>query len=144
MIGVTTPVEALRLAKSKNLDLVEISPTASPPVCRIMNYGKYKYELQKKAQQARKNQKVVETKEIKVRPTIAEGDYQVKLRNAKRFISEGNKVRFSLLFKGRESTHEEVGFAVIHKFKTDLELIAKVEVPPKIEGKQIFMLIVPK
>lgn len=144
MVGLSSPAEALKLARSKGLDLVEISPSANPPVCRIMNYGKYKYELQKKAQQARKNQKVVETKEIKVRPTIAEGDYQVKLRNAKKFIGEGDKVRFSLMFKGREGMHEDVGFAVIDKFKIDLEAIAKVETPPKREGRQIFMLMVPK
>lgn len=144
MLGVVTPVEGLRLAQERGLDLVEISPTASPPVCKIMNYGKFKYEIQKKAQAAKKKQKIVETKEIKVRPTIADGDYQVKLRNASKFLSEGDKVRFSLQFKGREVTHEEVGFAVIKRFEADLSNVAKVEAAPKMEGKQIFMIMSPK
>lgn len=144
MLGVMTPSNALKLAMERGLDLVEISPNAKPPVCKIMNHGKYKYELQKKAQAAKKKQKVVETKEIKVRPTIAEGDYQVKLRNAIKFLAEGDKVRVSLQFKGREITHEEVGFAVINKFKADLVDHAKVEVEPKMEGRQIFMIMVPK
>lgn len=144
MLGVMTPYNALKLAMERGLDLVEISPNAKPPVCKIMNHGKYKYELQKKAQAAKKKQKVVETKEIKVRPTIAEGDYQVKLRNAIKFIGEGDKVRVSLQFKGREITHEEVGFAVINKFKADLAEHAKVEVEPRMEGRQIFMIMVPK
>jgi len=144
MLGVVALAQAQKLAKDKGLDLVEISPNTSPPVCKILDYSKYKYELQKKARLARKNQKVVETKEIKVRPTIAEGDYQVKLRNATRFIKNGDKVRFSLQFKGREVTHEEVGFNVINKFKRDMDDVAKVEVQPKKEGKQIFMIMVPK
>ena len=117
----------MRMASAKGLDLVEISPTAVPPVCKIMNYGKFKYEEQKKAQAAKKKQKIVETKEIKVRPTIAEGDYQVKLRATRKFLEEGDKVRVSLQFKGREITHEEVGFAVIAKFKADLANEARVE-----------------
>ncbi len=144
MLGVMSPHAALRLAMERGLDLVEISPNAKPPVCKIMNHGKYKYELQKKAQAAKKKQKVVETKEIKVRPTIAEGDYQVKLRNAIKFLSEGDKVRVSLQFKGREITHDEVGFAVINKFKAALLENAKVEVEPKMEGRQIFMILSPK
>jgi len=144
MLGVVALAQAQKLAKDKGLDLVEISPNTNPPVCKILDYSKYKYELQKKARLAKKNQKVVETKEIKVRPTIAEGDYQVKLRNATRFIKNGDKVRFSLQFKGREVTHEEVGFNVINKFKRDMDDVAKVEVQPKKEGKQIFMIMVPK
>jgi translation initiation factor IF-3 len=143
MLGVMSPQNALKLAMERGFDLVEISPNAKPPVCKIMNYGKHKYELQKKAQAAKKKQKVVETKEIKIRPTIAEGDYQVKLRNAVKFLSEGNKVRISLQFKGREITHDEVGFAVVNRFKTDLSDHGKVEVEPKMEGRQIFMIIVP-
>lgn len=131
------------MAGDRGLDLVEISPNASPPVCKLMNYGKYRYELQKKAQAAKKKQKVVEIKEIKVRPTIADGDYNVKLRSAKKFLEEGNKVRVSLQFRGREIMHDAVGFAVIKRFKDDLEGIAKVEVEPKMEGKQIFMIMVP-
>ena len=144
MLGVVTPMQGIKLAQERGLDLVEISPNATPPVCKIMNFGKYKYEVQKKAQQAKKNQKVVEVKEIKVRPTIAEGDYQVKLRNAIRFLKDGNKVRFSLVFKGREVTHEEVGFAVINRLKADIDEFAKIEVLPKMEGKQIFMVVGPK
>ncbi len=144
ILGVMTPGNALRLAMERGLDLVEISPNAKPPVCKIMNHGKYKYELQKKAQAAKKKQKIVETKEIKVRPTIAEGDYQVKLKNAIKFLDEGNKVRISLQFKGREITHEEVGFAVINRFKIDLVDQAKVETDAKLEGRQIFMIMVPK
>lgn len=144
MLGVVTPMQGMRMAQERGLDLVEISPNAAPPVCKIMNFGKYKYEIQKKAQQAKKNQKVVEVKEIKVRPTIAEGDYQVKLRNATKFIKDGNKVRFSLVFKGREVTHEEVGFAVINRLKADIDKIAKIEVQPKMEGKQIFMVVGPR
>jgi translation initiation factor IF-3 len=144
MLGVVTPMQGMKMAQERGLDLVEISPNAAPPVCKIMNFGKYKYEVQKKAQQAKKNQKVVEVKEIKVRPTIAEGDYQVKLRNAIKFIKDGNKVRFSLVFKGREVTHEEVGFAVINRLKADIDDIAKIEVQPRMEGKQIFMVAGPK
>lgn len=144
MLGVMTPSQGIKIAKERGLDLVEISPNAVPPVCKVLSLGKYKYELQKKAQHARKNQKVVETKEIKVRPTIAGGDYQVKLKNAIKFLKQGDKVRFSLVFKGREVTHEEVGFEVINRFKADLEDICKIEVEPKMEGKQIFMIVSPK
>jgi translation initiation factor IF-3 len=144
MMGVVQPAQGLKMAQERGLDLVEISPNANPPVCKIMNYGKFKYEVQKKSQEARKKQKIVETKEIKVRPTIAGGDYQVKLRNAQKFLSNGDKVRFTLMFRGREVTHNEVGFAVISKFKQDLQDVARVEVEPKLEGKQIFMLMSPK
>lgn len=144
MIGVVTPFEGIRMAQERGLDLVEISPNVNPPVCKIMNFGKYKYEIQKKAQAAKKKQKVVETKEIKVRPTIAKGDYMVKLKNAIRFLAEGDKVRVTLMFKGREITHDEVGFAVMTRFKEDLQEHGKVEVEPKLEGKQIFMLLGPK
>lgn len=144
MLGVVSPMQGMKMAFEKGLDLVEISPNANPPVCKIMNFGKYKYEVQKKAQQAKKNQKVVEVKEIKIRPTIAEGDYQVKLRNALKFLKDGNKVRFSLVFKGREVTHEEVGFAIINRLKGDLEEAGKIEAQPRMEGKQIFMVVGPK
>lgn len=141
MLGVVTPIQGLNLAKGKGLDLVEISPNANPPVCKIMDYGKYKYEAQKKAQVAKKKQKTVDTKEIKVRPNIAEGDYNVKLKRARKFLEDGCKVRFSLQFKGREITHNEVGFAVISRFKENLDDIAKVELEPKLEGRQIFMIM---
>ncbi len=143
MIGIVPPKQGLELAKRVGLDLVEISPNAEPPVCKVMDFGKYKYEIQKKAQEAKKKQKVVEVKEIKVRPNIADGDYEVKLRNARKFIAEGNKVRVSLQFKGREITHNELGFAVIQRFKTDISDVAKVELEPRLEGKQIFLVIIP-
>nr|WP_267880544.1 translation initiation factor IF-3 [endosymbiont of Acanthamoeba sp. UWC8] len=143
MIGVVLPKQGLELARRVGLDLVEISPNAEPPVCKVMDFGKYKYEIQKKAQEAKKKQKVVEIKEIKIRPNIAEGDYGVKLKNARKFIAEGNKVRVSLQFKGREITHNELGFAVIQKFKADMSDVAKVELEPKLEGKQIFLVIIP-
>jgi translation initiation factor IF-3 len=144
MLGVMQPVQAMKLAAEQGLDLVEISPNANPPVCKIMNYGKYKYELQKKAQAAKKTQKVVDTKEIKVRPTIADGDLKIKIRNAIKFLADGDKVRVSLMFKGREITHNEVGFAVMARVKEELSEHARVEVEPKMEGKQIFMVLAPK
>lgn len=144
MIGLVTPSEGIRRASALGLDLVEISPTATPPVCKIMDFGKFKYEMQKKAHEAKKKQKVIEIKEIKVRPTIADGDYQIKVRNAIKFIQDGNKVRVSLMFRGREVTHNEVGFAVMTRFQDALSEVAKIEVPPKMEGKQIFMMLSPK
>ena len=144
MLGVMSTDKAIKLAKQAGFDLVEISPNAKPPVCKIMDYGKFRYEQQKKAQAARKKQKVVETKEIKVRPNIAEGDYRTKLRRAHEFLAAGNKVRVSLQFRGREITHEEIGLGVIEKFKQDLEDVGKVEVEPKREGRQIFMVVCPK
>ncbi len=137
-------LEAIKMAKEKGLDLVEISPNASPPVCKFLSFGKYKYEQQKKAQHARKSQKIVETKEIKARPTIAEGDYQVKLKNALKFLNQGDKVKFSIIFKGREITHDEVGFAVMKRFKADIEEVCKIESGPRMEGKQIYMIASPK
>lgn len=142
-MGVVDLQEAKKQAATAGLDLVEISPNSAPPVCRIMDLGKYKYALQKKAQEAKKKQKVIETKEIKIRPNIAEGDYGVKLRNARNFLKEGNKLRISLAFRGREITHDEVGFAVIKRFREDLLDIARVEVEPKLEGRQIFMMVAP-
>lgn len=144
MIGLSTPSEGIRRASALGLDLVEISPTATPPVCKIMDFGKFKYEMQKKAHEAKKKQKVIEIKEIKVRPTIADGDYQIKVRNAIKFIQDGNKVRVSLMFRGREVTHNEVGFAVMTRFQEALSEVAKIEVAPKMEGKQIFMMLSPK
>lgn len=144
MIGLVTPLEGIRRASALGLDLVEISPTATPPVCKIMDFGKFKYEMQKKAHEAKKKQKVIEIKEIKVRPTIADGDYQIKVRNAIKFIQDGNKVRVSLMFRGREVTHNEVGFAVMTRFQEALSEVAKIEVAPKMEGKQIFMMLSPR
>lgn len=124
--------------------MVEISPTATPPVCKIMDFGKYKYELQKKAHDARKNQKIVKLKEVKLRPNIAEGDYSIKMRNAEKFLKEGNKVKVIMVFRGREVTHSEVGLAIVHRFRDDLELLAKADNYPKLEGKQILLILSPK
>lgn len=144
MIGVVPLQRGIDMAMQQGLDLVEISPNVNPPVCKVMDYGKFKYEAQKKAQAAKKKQKVVDIKEIKVRPTIADGDYQVKLKKAKKFLEDGNKVRFSLVFKGREITHDEVGYKVIERIREDLEELIKVDVAPKMEGRQIFMIVSPK
>lgn len=144
MIGIVSPSEGLSLANQHGLDLVEISPAAIPPVCKVMDFGKFKYELQKKAHEAKKKQKIVEIKEVKLRPTIADGDYQIKLRNSLKFIKDGNKVKVSLMFRGREITHNEVGFAVMTRFQDDVADLAKVEVAPRLEGRQIFMMLAPK
>jgi translation initiation factor IF-3 len=143
MVGIVDLQEAKKIASQADMDLVEISPTSSPPVCRVMDFGKYKYALQKKAHEAKKKQKLIETKEIKLRPNIADGDYGVKLRNARNFLQDGNKVRVTLAFRGREITHDEVGFAIIKRFRDDLADIAKIELEPKLEGKQIFMVAAP-
>lgn len=142
MLGVVAIKQAIELAETKDLDLVEIAPGASPPVCKIMDFGKYKYEIQKKAHIAKKKQKSVELKEVKVRPNIAEGDYTTKLRQVKTFIEEGNKVKISLQFRGREITHSEIGFDVVSRFIRDTADIAKVESQPTLEGKQITTVIV--
>lgn len=143
MLGVLSIDEALRRAREVDLDLVEVSPNAVPPVCKIIDFGKFKYETQKKLHDARKNQKRTDTKEVKMRPNIAGGDYDVKLRNAKRFIAEGHRVRVSLVFRGREIAHSDVGMKVIDAFRADMEDVAKLEVAPKMEGRQIFMMLVP-
>lgn len=143
MIGVLITPEAIKSAAEAGLDLVEVSPNAEPPVCKIMDYGKYKYEQQKKAAEAKKKQKVVELKELKLRPTIEDHDYGVKLKNARRFIEEGNKVKFTLRFRGREMSHMELGMEVLKRYQEDLQDIAKVEVPPKTEGRQVMMIVVP-
>jgi translation initiation factor IF-3 len=143
MIGVVTRQEALLKAKEENLDLVEVSPNAEPPVCKIIDYGKYKFELQKKKAEAKKKQKVVEVKEVQMRPGINENDYQVKLRAIQRFIAEGNKVKISMRFRGREVTHNELGVEILNRLKIEIEPIAKVDNVPRLEGKQIIMLISP-
>jgi translation initiation factor IF-3 len=144
MVGVASPLEGMQLANREGLDLVEISPNASPPVCKVMDFGKFKYEMQKKEHEAKKKQKIIELKEVKIRPTIASGDYQIKLRKASEFIKDGNKVKVSLAFRGREITHNEVGFAVMNRFQNDIAELAKIEVSPKMEGRQIFMMLAPK
>lgn len=143
MAGVVTVQEGIRRAEAAGLDLVEVSPNAEPPVCKILNYGKYKYELQKKAAEAKKKQKVIEIKEIKIRPTIEDHDYGVKLKNAIRFLEDEDKVKVTLRLRGREMAHIDLAMQVLQRFKTDLAEIAKVEQEPKLEGRQAVMMLVP-
>lgn len=144
MIGVVGIFEGLRLADEAGLDLVEVSPNAEPPVCKILDAGKYKYELQKKANEARKKQKVIDIKEIKLRPTIGQHDYEIKLRQVREFLSEGDKVKFTLRFRGREMAHQDIGYQLMMRVQKDIEEIAKVEQSPKLEGKQMIMMVSPK
>jgi translation initiation factor IF-3 len=141
MVGVVSVDEGMRAAEAAGLDLVEISPNAEPPVCKVLDYGKYKYEQQKKAAEARKNQKIVDTKEIKLRPTIEDHDYEVKKRNARRFLEEGDKVKVSLRFRGREMAHKDIADALMERFKKDLEDIGKIEMHPRLEGRQMIMIL---
>ena len=143
MAGVVTVQEGIRRAEAAGLDLVEVSPNAEPPVCKILNYGKYKYELQKKAAEAKKKQKVIEIKEIKIRPTIEDHDYEVKIRAAKKFLDNEDKVKVTLRLRGREMAHIDLALQVLTRFKTDLADVAKVEQEPKMEGKQAIMMLVP-
>ena len=144
MIGVMSAREALIRAYDLGLDLVEISPNAVPPVCKILDYGKYKYEQQKKANEARKKQKVVEIKEIKVRPNIDDHDYDVKMKQMKNFIGEGDKVKVTLRFRGREMAHQELGVKVLERIRNDLTELVKVEQMPKLENRQMVMVVSPK
>lgn len=143
MCGVVSLPDALKKAENAGLDLVEVSPNADPPVCKILNHGKYKYELQKKAAEARKKQKVVEIKELKLRPMIEEHDLCVKLKAATKFITAGNKVKFSMRFRGREMAHKNIGMDVLQRVKEELSPISKVEADIKFEGRQVIMLIGP-
>ena len=143
-VGVVSVKEALKRADEAGLDLIEISPNANPPVCKILDLGKYRYEQQKRKAEARKNQKVVEIKEIKLSPNIDTHDYEVKLRSAKRFIEDGNKVKFTLRFRGREMAYMEQGEEIMARIVEDSDLYAKIEQAAKLEGKQITMVIVPK
>ncbi len=137
-------IDARVRANEVGLDLVEISPEASPPVCKILDYGKYKFQLQKKAAEARKHQKIVELKEIKMRPGIDDHDYDVKMRSIRRFFEEGDKVKITLRFRGREMAHTNLGMDVLKRVKADCEPIAKVESEPKFEGRQMIMILAPK
>ncbi len=142
--GVVSIREAIRLAEEAGLDLCEISPNAAPPVCKILDFGKYKYEAQKKAAEARKKQKVIEIKEIKLRPGIDTHDYDVKMKAMHRFLDEGDKVKVTLRFRGREMAHQELGMKVLERVRDDLAEKAKVESSPKMEGRQMTMVISPK
>ena len=136
--------EALWRAREVGLDLVEISPNADPPVCKILDFGKYKYEQQKKKNEAKKKQKVVEIKEIKIRPNIDDHDYDVKMRQAKSFIGEGDKVKVTLRFRGRELAHVDLGMRVLERVKGELDEIAKVEQMPRMENRQMIMVLTPR
>jgi translation initiation factor IF-3 len=142
--GVITTEEALDLAVEANLDLVEVSPNVSPPVCKIMDFGKFKYQEQKKANVARKKQKVIEIKEIKMRPGIDTHDYDVKMRSIERFLKEGDKVKVTLRFRGRELAHQDRGHMVLTRIREDLVELAKVEQFPKMEGRMLTMVMAPK
>tara|TARA_B100001142_G_scaffold229451_1_gene227525 strand:+ start:653 stop:1087 length:435 start_codon:yes stop_codon:yes gene_type:complete len=144
MVGVVSKEEGLDIAVDAGLDLVEISPNADPPVCKVLDYGKYKYEAQKKANEARKKQKVIEVKEIKMRPGIDEHDYQVKLRSVQRFLGDGDKVKMTIRFRGREMAHQELGKKVLDRVCDDMVEVAKVEQFPKSEGRLMTMVIAPK
>jgi len=144
MIGVMTARDALQRAFSVGLDLLEISPNAEPPVVKILDYGKFKYEQQKKKNEAKKRQKVIEIKEIKVRPNIDENDYQVKLRAMKSFIDEGDKVKVTLRFRGREMAHQDIGVKVLERIRTDMETETKVEQMPRMENRQMVMVLTPR
>ena len=143
-VGVVPTIDARQRAFDAGLDLVEVSPDAAPPVCKILDFGKYKYQEQKKAAEARKNQKVVEIKEIKMRPGIDDHDYDVKMRSIRRFFEEGDKVKITLRFRGREMAHTELGMDVLKRVKVDLETLAKVESEPRFEGRQMVMILAPK
>ena len=144
MLGVVAVREGIRLAGDAGFDLVEISPNAEPPVCKIMNYGKYKYEAQKKAAEQRKKQKVIVIKEIKLRPTIDKHDLEVKMRAVHKFIEEGDKVKFTLKFRGREIAHQEIGRNLLDSIQAQLHDEVKIEMSPRMEGKQLVMMIAPK
>ena len=144
MVGVLTRDEALAMAEEAGLDLVEIQPTADPPVCRIMDYGKFKFEAQKKANAAKKKQKIVEIKELKFRPTTDEGDYNIKLRNLRRFLEEGDKVKVNIRFKGREMAHQELGMQMAARIEKDLADEVVIEQRPRLEGRQMIMMVAPK
>jgi translation initiation factor IF-3 len=143
-LGVVSIQEALRLSLEYEVDLVEVSPTAEPPVCRLMDYGKFKYQEQKKAHEAKLKQKVIEVKEIKFRPGTDEGDYQIKLRNLRRFLEDGDKGKVTLRYRGREITHQDIGLRLLERIRDDLADCCVVEHMPKLEGRQMIMILGPK
>ena len=143
-LGVMKTADAIAQADAQGLDLVEVSPNTDPPVCKILDYGKFKYEAQKKKNEAKKKQKIIEVKEIKLRPNIDEHDYQVKMRNVQKFLDEGDKVKVTMRFRGREMAHQELGVNVLNRVRDDTEDVAKIEAFPKLEGRQMIMVIAPK
>ena len=142
-IGIVSPDRALTLAEEAGLDLVEISPNATPPVCKIMDYGKYKYETQKKEAEARKNQKIIEIKEVKFRPNTDTHDYDVKMRSVMKFLENGDKVKVTLRFRGREMAHQDLGRQLLERVAADITDLGKVENMPRLEGRQMVMMIGP-
>ncbi len=142
-LGILNTNEAISMAKKEGLDLIEIAPNAKPPVCKIIDMGKYKYDAQKKANKAKKKQKKIELKEIKLRPVTETHDYDFKVKNAKKFIAKGDKVKFTIRFKGRELQHSHLGNELMNKIKQDMKDIGKVELHPKFDGKQMIMVIQP-
>jgi translation initiation factor IF-3 len=143
-MGILAVKEAIRIAEERGLDLVEVAPNSQPPVCRIMNYGKYKYQQSKRTQEARKHQTVIHIKEVKVRPRTEEHDFQFKLRHVKRFLDEGNKVKISILFRGREIAHPEFGKEMLNRFVEELKDIMVIEQFPRLEGRNMVMIMAPK
>ena len=143
-MGVMKTADAIAQADAQGLDLVEVSPNTDPPVCKILDYGKFKYEAKKKKNEAKKKQKIIEVKEIKLRPNIDEHDYQVKMRNVQKFLDEGDKVKVTMRFRGREMAHQELGVNVLNRVRDDTEDVAKIEAFPKLEGRQMIMVIAPK
>ena len=144
MIGVLSRDEALQMAEEEGLDLVEIQPQADPPVCKIMDFGKFKFELQKKANEAKKKTKQVEIKEVKFRPVTDEGDYQIKLRKMREFLAEGDKIKVNIRFRGREMSHQELGIVMAKRIEGDLGEDIVIESRPRLEGRQMVMMIAPK
>ena len=141
--GVVSLAEALKIAQEVGLDLIEISPQVTPPDCKVLDYGKYKYEMQKKKNEAKKNQKVVSIKELKLRPMIDTHDYEVKVKQAKKFLAQGDKVKFTMRYKGREMSANDLGKEILNKLLEDLDGLCKVDSAPKMEGKQMFMIVSP-
>ena len=141
MAGVMSVSEGVKLAEAAGLDLVEVSPNAKPPVCKVLDFGKYKYEQQKKASEARKRQKTVDVKEVKIRPGIEEHDYQVKLRNARKFLEKGDKVKVTMRFRGREMAHQQIGMDVLKRMIEEVSDVGKVDLAPKLEGRQMIMVL---
>ncbi len=142
-VGVVTPDRGMELAMQAGLDLVEISPNATPPVCKIMDFGKFKYEQQKRESEARKKQKIIEIKEIKFRPNTDTHDYEVKMRNVVKFLENGDKVKVTMRFRGREMAHQELGLQLLHRVADDVIELGKVEAMPRLEGRQMVMMIAP-
>ncbi len=143
-LGIIPIKEALQIAIDKGADLVEVAPSAKPPVCRIMDYGKFKFEQNKRDKEARKKQKIITIKEVKMRPNIEEHDFQVKAKNARKFLSAGDKLKFTIMFRGREITHPELGQKLCQKFAAELADVSTVEKMPKVEGKNMVMILLPK